>query len=469
MAFDRFMGRDRWIFVVLVVGLALRIAILVLAVWISPNDRTVFYNKDDTLSYLTPAVGLMEHGRFVSKGKPEMLRSPGYPVFLLPGLFLGEVELVTVALQIVVNCLTIIMVYKIVLLLFADRTAAVLSALLYAVDPSTLIQTSIIQTETLFAFTLVLFMLLMLLYLQDRLLIYLLLAGLMSSICVYVKPLAFYMPFVVLGFLLLSALVRKRVNRKLLIHTSVFFVVAIAPVFVWQIRNKVETGSYAFSTIGGKDLYYDAACAVLAQEKGISFHEQKEKMGYFDMEKYFSEHPEQRDWGEAKIVDYQMKEAVKIIVRHPYLYFKNVVYRAALTLTGPGLSDWLYVLNVRFQNIPKILENRLDLLRLLKGSTLTFGLMISLAVLLFAYWFFAAFGLLADRCYTNERVIFLIVLSGYYVFLPAAAGIGYARFRHPIIPVICVLAGKGLSVFYHRRYGRKSISLEERGNTTLKS
>src|SRR6476660_6732175 len=40
----------------------------------------------DSFTYLTPALNLLHGNGFTSEGDPETLRTPGYPVFLLPFL-----------------------------------------------------------------------------------------------------------------------------------------------------------------------------------------------------------------------------------------------------------------------------------------------------------------------------------------------------------------------------------------------
>lgn len=442
------MKATHWILVVLLFALILRAAIPLVAVSISPDDRSVFHNKDDTGSYLGPAIGLAESGNFGRDGKPEILRSPGYPLFLVPGLWIGEVELVTIVLQIILNCMTIFLVYKIAILLFEKPIVGVLSAALYAIDPSTLIQTSVLQTETLFAFTLVLFIYLLLRYLKDNSLRELALSGVIASMCVFVRPLAYFMPVTIALFLLIRGVYNRSLHRRLLIHVCLFLAVAMTPVLGWQLRNWLVADYSGFSLIGGKDLYYDAASAILADKAGISVKDQKVIMGYNNEDVYFRLHPEQRGWTEHEIVNYQMQEAVRTILSHPHLFLKYFAHRIAWTLVGPGLSEWLYVFNVRFQNIDKILENKKDVFRLLKGSSLTLWASVLLALLLGLYWLLAGVGLLTNKTYANEGVILIVLLACYYVCLPAAAGIGYARFRHPIIPIMCVLAGKGLAYVF---------------------
>jgi Dolichyl-phosphate-mannose-protein mannosyltransferase len=81
---------------------------------------------------------------------PEILRTPGYPLLLIPGLLLDRLELVTISLQIMLTCLTMYMVYRIAQLLFECENAAIVAAALFAIEPVSILCTSKVVTDTLF-------------------------------------------------------------------------------------------------------------------------------------------------------------------------------------------------------------------------------------------------------------------------------------------------------------------------------
>src|SRR3989440_4661521 len=120
-----------------------------LGAWLVTKDRTVFH-VPDTGSYLAPARDLLAHGTFTRDGRPELARTPGYPLFLVPGVWLGSVEATTIALQIGLSALTVAGVFVLARLVFNDGPVALLAAGLYAVDPLSAIYTTILVSETLF-------------------------------------------------------------------------------------------------------------------------------------------------------------------------------------------------------------------------------------------------------------------------------------------------------------------------------
>src|ERR1700731_337058 len=80
-----------------VLGLALFLRALLPGVgYLYTRDVTIF---DSHPSYVVPALELITYHRFFSHGAPEIVRTPGYPLLLMPGLLLHRFELVTIMLQ----------------------------------------------------------------------------------------------------------------------------------------------------------------------------------------------------------------------------------------------------------------------------------------------------------------------------------------------------------------------------------
>ena len=87
-------------------------------------------------------MNLISSGRYTRDGLPEIFRFPGYPILLMPGPLLGYPEIVAIAFQIMLSCLTVFLVYKIALMLFQRTDIAVFSAALYALEPLSVVYTS---------------------------------------------------------------------------------------------------------------------------------------------------------------------------------------------------------------------------------------------------------------------------------------------------------------------------------------
>src|SRR6202521_2546749 len=134
----------------LVLGLALFLrTLLPLLGYCYTHDVTIFYTPD-TDSYIVPARELIAHHRFFSDGAPEVIRTPGYPLLLTVGLLLDRLELATITLQVLISCFTVFMVYQTTCLLFEREDIAIIAAVLYAIDPLSILFTSLLAPETLF-------------------------------------------------------------------------------------------------------------------------------------------------------------------------------------------------------------------------------------------------------------------------------------------------------------------------------
>ena len=125
---------------VLWLAFLLRCVVALMAL-LSLQDVTVFYAKD-TGSYLQPALELVANGAFTTYGMPELFRTPGYPLLLSLGVWLGHVELITIAVQILLGCLTTYLVFLLAHELFSDARIAIWSALAFSLEPISIISSN---------------------------------------------------------------------------------------------------------------------------------------------------------------------------------------------------------------------------------------------------------------------------------------------------------------------------------------
>src|ERR1700676_4633761 len=83
----------------------------------------------DTASYVAPARSLL-HGAFVSdgsfgiQGTPEIFRTPGYPLFLVPAVALGHLGLIALAENLLLAVASAWLIWQIVTGLVPDPKAA---------------------------------------------------------------------------------------------------------------------------------------------------------------------------------------------------------------------------------------------------------------------------------------------------------------------------------------------------------
>src|SRR6478672_7169927 len=96
------------------------------------------YFYPDSFTYLTPALGLLHGLGFTGEDGPETLRTPGYPIFLLPFLATGAPQGVIVGTNHLLDAILAAAVYWLARRNGARRFIAIAGALIIAFDTITI-------------------------------------------------------------------------------------------------------------------------------------------------------------------------------------------------------------------------------------------------------------------------------------------------------------------------------------------
>ncbi len=193
-----------------VLGLALFLRVLLpTSAYFYTRDSTIFYTGDSA-QYIVPARELVAHHRFFSDGSseariwnspvapaPDIIRTPGYPLLLTVGLLVGRLALTTIALQILLSCFTVYMVYQTADLLFENKRIALIAAMLYAIEPLAVLFSSLLSTETMFTAILVVGLYYLVRYLRRQSRTDLLASAGALAASVYVRPVGYFLPLIV--------------------------------------------------------------------------------------------------------------------------------------------------------------------------------------------------------------------------------------------------------------------------------
>lgn len=411
------------------------------------RDYSVFH-VIDTDRYIKTAIELVSSGTFSLNGIPEVVRTPGYPVLLIPGILSGNLEAVTIFIQIILSCLTTYFVYRIALLLFDNIKVATLSALLYAIEPLSIVFSCCLVTETLFTFLNTLFLYYMVQYFKKKSLGSLIFSAVILAVSVYVRPINYFLPILTVAILSIWIITRVRDNRMLVIHATSFFLVAMGLIGLWQVRNKIETGYAGFSAISDHNLYFYEGASVLSVRQGIPLNAVQENMGIGSDEMYYRIHPEQRSWDLPKRYKYMHREGMKIISGDLYTYLKIRAKGTVGVLLGTGAKHWLWLF--KYPHSIDARENPIKVfLELMKKEPLQVISRLILGIVLAFYLFLGAAGFFSRdyMCGISTIILFCV---GVYLLLIAGGGGAASRFRHPIMPIVSIFAGYGLSIFINK-------------------
>ena len=447
---------------VLVIAFLIRFLLPVLA-FIFTKEIGIFYGGD-TPSYLVAATELLRTGRFTTGGFPELFRAPGFSVLLIPGLILNRLELVMLGMQIVFSCLTVYLVFKIAFIVFKLQKIATFCAFLYAIEPLSIVYTGKILTETSFTFLLTVLLYCFLVYVEERSLKWLIAAAIVIAISAYIRPIAYYMPFLL--SLVLVGLAIARPNKKtILIHALIFFSISMGFIYLWNIRNKIVAGYSGFSSVAEVNLYFWHAAAVLVAKNGTYLLDQQAMLRE-QLYKALSPAAFQGnvfhicacapDYASLTVLNYMREAAKKIIFSNFFIYFKlrlNGMINLLLNST-----PWPYLTLLNFYKIGGfthiVVPYETEFYRngwlagmfyyLTKTPPIVSITWLILQINLLIYWVLALIPLPSKFFVKNTPALILLTVASYFVIITGGPEGSSSRYRHPLMPIICIVAGYGL-------------------------
>ncbi len=425
---------DKTLVWILAFALLVRAAVALVAYAIA-GDTEVFHNPD-TVEYLLPAKSLLSAGSYSVGGVPEIVRTPGYFILLIPGILLGKLELVTILLQVLLSVFTVLLVYRIAFVMWDNHRVAITAAALYTVEPLSITYASFLFTEAFFTALLTAALLFLMKNLTSGKSSDAVVSGGFFAAAAYVRPISMFLPFAIAGGLILLAALKGQLSRRSVIHAVTVVAVFVMLVVPWQIRNRVQTGYFGFSAISDHNLHFSVQAAILAHEAGLPFEDVQYGMGFADQDLYFSLHPEQRGWSQAQIAQWRRWEGIKAITQHPRTYALLALDAAYWAIRDTAATLYLLLFNI--QSTSKW-GRRVSVI--LKGLC---------ALLLVGYYVFSGLAVVHRGVLKDPRVACLVGVCAYFILAAAATCIGFARFRLPVMPIFCVLAAYGIRVFSER-------------------
>lgn len=403
-----------------------------------------FYSPD-TMSYVGPA-GTMLHGSFSSTGAfspagtAEIFRTPGYPALLIPAVASRSLIPVALAENFLLAMISAWLIWKILAELFPDSMACFWGALLYCFEPVGFLHSEKILSETTFTTIFVLAVWLLMRFFRSPGYRNLVLAAVCLGCAAYIRPVPIYLGLWLAPlflFLLRKSTWKRRISWAILFPCIVGLTVA-----PWVIRNMRVANYSSFSSSSAWNLYFMSAAAVEARTEHRNFNQVTLNLGNGNAEQYLQMHPEQRDWSESQIAHFWSREAMKIIRPHWALYSLIHAKGCLMVMFSPGVSEALRDLNL-YPAFDSPLSTKLDqgflpaMRWLLREYPLTAVLLPLMMAFLIFYYALAVAGLrrmpVEIRVLFSSLFLYFVLVSGF----PAAV----ARYRVPVMPLVCICAG----------------------------
>jgi hypothetical protein len=424
--------------------------------------------QGDAISYLEPGRNLLLHGRFFADGVPDLVRTPGYPLFLsitsLAGLPAAAV------VNVILSVFSVILVWRLGRTVLDDSRIALGAAWIFAFEPLSVANSLVLLSETLFLVLFLLSMERLAVFLRNHRLRVLAVAGLWLAAATLVRPVTYYLPLALtLGLFLVLARVPGFPPQRqkpvagvpgLRWKAPAVLLLSVLPwLAAWQVRNRLETGYGGISSVTEVNAYFYIAADVTARVEQRNSYDVRSGLGYscapgcseqvYLYPHYTEIHPEQAGWSQGQRLAFMRSAALRVIRAHEGVYLRAFLPHLFETVFEPGAGTFNHLLNVgddrqidRFMNYRNPVDGAMALAK--AYPWVAFEKAIFVAVLLGMY-LLAARGVFRGGILA-AHVGLLIGISLYFLAISAAAaGAGVAaRYRLPIMPEVCILASAGV-------------------------
>lgn len=401
-----------------------------LPLWWSMSRQPDSLTRPDTATYAEPARHLSRGEGFLSQGRPELSRTPGYPAFLAAHELLGLDRPAAVALtQVVLDAGTAALVALAAGLVGAHPAAWALG-LLYAFDPVAAAHAPLLLTETLFTFLLALCVLLLLRGGAAA-------PGLCLGAATLVRPITLYLwlPW----SLALAASLKGRARRAALVFAAA---AALLPA-LWCARNRAVAGHFEYSTITGVNALSWEAASVRAALDGTSLEDGRRKVA----EEFSRRYPDPVA-DPFEVSRLRRRLARVIVLSHLGQTARLHLVSTVKMLFGPGLD---LVAQALSPGEPLPSEESLvysvagaGTFAVLKARPHLWGVLVTTGLVLTLCYGLGAFGALRlwrlGRRF--ESAVLLSPLA--YLLLLSGGGWSYYRFRIPLMPLLAILSAGAL-------------------------
>jgi 4-amino-4-deoxy-L-arabinose transferase-like glycosyltransferase len=392
---------------ILVVAGVLRLSILLIR-----SSKTSRFLSHDSASYLTLS---RDFDAFASTSNPHfslsMLRTPVYPLYLAATREMTGSSIVgPMLLQVLVAVGLVYVTYRLGLSLFG-RSAALWAALFLAVDPLSIIYSSLVLTDMLFTFFLA-WSVLLLWRPTDNRWARGLASGLLLGVATLTRPVSLYLSVVLtIGYLILE---REHLRRAAVVALS--FIVGFGLVAGgWVIRNDVMGGVSTISTIEGHNLLYFRAVGALEEGQNLQPYQ---AYSYVSTQ-LRTELPPHPSLGQIDRVEESIGRT--IILNNPIGYAKEVISGGGRLAFGTGSAE----------SVPATAGHATDVVD-------TYG-----DLYLLVLYVLVVVGLWVAWREHRLRNCLLPLIVIFYLAIVSSGLDAYSRFRVPIMPFLALLAGLG--------------------------
>jgi 4-amino-4-deoxy-L-arabinose transferase-like glycosyltransferase len=402
-------------------------------------NKTIIIN--DASGYHQLALSLLSNKSFEGF---DGFRTPGYPVFvaLLYSISSGSVWFV-LFIQILLNLISVLLVYKIASTIFS-RKIALLSAFLFAIDIHQALFAVTLCSDTLFVFLFLASINYLCKSIKEIDFFILCLSAFILGIATLERPVSFLVPFVVIFFILMLCNLKLKVKLIYSLLYGIIFVTTISP---WLLHNYTKYGVAKLTSQSGSNLLFCNVAFTEAYKTGKSI-EQVNKY-FFDLAiKQGIDTTGRNSFKNSQIYSNIAQQYIKDnFILYCKRHFMGIVNMYAGLVTS-HITSILHLksnpLNVGLEAGPNIFNRIIDFFHSKTIAEIFIALGLGFYLLInYLFTFYAIFLLIRKK----EKFVFLFIIIIFY-FSIITGVIGNARLRIPFMPFINILCAVGLFHLY---------------------
>lgn len=401
----------------------------------------------DARGYVELAENIREHGVFsVSSSQPfepESFRAPGYPAFLAVLFSLFGASLTALLVHAFIVSVAPIFLYLLIRPL--HERVAFWASIVFIFDPIRLFLASSFLSDALFTALLLATLAITLSVREGNVLGQALITGLLLGVCILVRPIAIFLPLLVVLFFL----VELKFSRHGFIAGFLVGVSALIVIAPWMYRNHTLFGSWNIASVGVANLMLYNAPEFLEwqdDEKGratlVAFQREQETL------------PRHEALSLARSDVFEDMFLSIIEDRKLEYAFFHIVKTIPFFLTD-GLRDIVRLLKVDIGSMPNLTT---ALMRGDISSVISYVWAGNLAVILLivgsAFWAVCFLLFVAESIRAlfvrDIQIIFFSMFVLYFAFLTGP--VSNARYREPIAGLIFALAISIVFRWYDARH-----------------
>jgi 4-amino-4-deoxy-L-arabinose transferase-like glycosyltransferase len=414
---------------------------------------------NDSREYIELARGLVSGCGFARDagdgcGRPELLRTPAYPLFLAAAPSLRSALHVQALLGVAICVLTA--------LLLASRWSAmvaIVGALFVALDASSIVWGATLMSDVLFGFMVfgAVASTIVATEHQSRtvaLWTLAILSGITTAAAIATRPLGqFLLVLIPVPFLLLH-------ERRPLTRVALAITVVGIPLLViagWSIRNQRAGGFFGFSTAGVYNLYVLETANVLSYASGEAISQVSAKLEQLGT----GMKPAQVRWDQrADSLPRMARRAIQVAIQHPFTFLWMRAYRILYTATAPEYFEMARVAGIHlkpspdggFQHGRPTLSRITTRLSALIASPMMFVLVGLQLLLVAGLWCGILRAVRSGPLKSRTAFIWIVFpLSAALPLIIVGSVVASPRMRLPAVPLLAIVSALG---WFGARSGR---------------